>query len=97
MANRIPKLTKRAVKALKANGTDTVYWDGELTGFGIRIRKSGRKNYILQTRVHGKLRWFTIGQHGRITPDEARVAALEILAQAKMGVDPREADAKRKA
>ena len=90
MANRIPKLTKRAVEALKANGADTVYWDGELTGFGIRVRKSGRKNYVLQTRVRGKLRWFSIGQHGRITPDKARAAALEILAQTKMGIDPRE-------
>ena len=97
MANRIPKLTRRAVEALKANGADTVYWDGELTGFGVRVRKSGRKNYVLQTRVRGKLRWFTIGQHGPITPDEARVAALKILAQAKAGVDPRDADAKRKA
>lgn len=97
MANRIPKLTRRAVEALKANGADTVYWDGELTGFGVRVRKSGRKNYVLQTRVRGKLRWYTIGQHGRITPDEARVAALEILAQAKMGIDPRDADAKQKA
>ena len=97
MANRIPKLTGRAVEALKANGADTVYWDGELTGLGVRVRKSGRKNYVLQTRVRGKLRWFTIGQHGPITPDEARVAALEILAQAKTGVDPRDADAKRKA
>ncbi|MDE0371869.1 MAG: Arm DNA-binding domain-containing protein, partial [Rhodospirillales bacterium] len=51
-----------------ADGTDTVYWDGELTGFGIRVRKSGRKYYVLQTRVRGKLRWFTIGQHGPITP-----------------------------
>ena len=42
MANRIPKLTKRGVEALKANGADTVYWDGELTGFGVRVRKSGR-------------------------------------------------------
>ena len=97
MANRIPKLTRRAVEALKANGADTVYWDGELTGFGVRVRKSGRKNYVLQTRVRCKLRWFTIGQHGPITPDEARIAALEILAQAKMGIDPRDADAKRKA
>ncbi|MDE0436537.1 MAG: tyrosine-type recombinase/integrase [Bryobacterales bacterium] len=97
MANRIPKLTRRAVEALKANGADTVYWDGELTGFGVRVRKSGRKNYVLQTRVRGKLCWFTIGQHGRITPDEARVAALEILAQTKKGIDPRDANAKRKA
>ena len=97
MANRMPKLTRRAVEALKANGADPVYWDGERTGFGVRVRKSGRKNYVLQTRVRGKLCWFAIGQHGRITPDEARVATLEILAQAKTGVDPRDADAKRKA
>ena len=97
MANRIPKLTKRAVDALKANGADTVYWDGELTGFGVRIRKSGRKNYVLQTRVDGKLRWFTIGQHGRVTVDEARAAALEILAATKKGIDPRDANAKREA
>ena len=97
MANRIPKLTKRAVEALKANGADTVYWDGELTGFGVRVRKSGRKNYVLQTRVDGKLRWFTIGQHGRVTVDEARAAALEILAATKKGIDPRDANAKREA
>ena len=97
MPNRIPKLTRRAVEAIKPNGADTIYWDGELTGFALRIRKSGRKNYVLQTRVRGKLRWFTIGQHGRITADEARAAALEILAQAKKGIDPRDADAKRQA
>ena len=97
MPNRIPKLTRRAVEAIKPNGADTIYWDGELTGFALRIRKSGRKNYVLQTRVRGKLRWFTIGQHGRITADEARAAALEILAQAKKGIDPRDADAKQQA
>ena len=97
MPNRIPKLPRRSVEAIKPNGADTIYWDGELTGFALRIRKSGRKNYVLQTRVRGKLRWFTIGQHGRITADEARAAALEILAQAKKGIDPRDADAKREA
>ena len=44
MTNRIPKLTKRAVEALKTNGAAIVYWDGELTGFGIRVRTSGRKS-----------------------------------------------------
>ena len=93
MANRIPRLTKRTVDALKAKGADTVYWDGELTGFGVRVRKSGRKNYVLQTRIGGKLRWFTIGQHGPLTIDEARTNALEILAQARKGIDPRKTHA----
>ena len=89
MTNRIHKLTKRTVDALKPNSTDCVYWDGELTGFGVRVRKSGRKNYVVQTRVADRLRWFTIGQHGPFTPEDARAAALEILAQAKRGIDPR--------
>ena len=97
MANRIPRITKRSVDAVKAGGTDTVYWDGELTGFGLRVRRSGRKSYVVQTRIAGKLCWFTIGPHGPLNPDQARARALEILACAKKGIDPRDADARREA
>ena len=97
MAKRIFKLTKRAVDAIKANGSDAVYWDRDLTGFGVRIRASGRKTYVVQVRVREKLRWFTIGAHGPLTPDQARVAALEILVLAKKGTDPRKAKDERKA
>ena len=97
VANRIPRITKRSVDAVKAGGTDTVYWDGELTGFGLRIRRSGRKSYVVQTRIAGKLCWFTIGPHGPLNPDQARARALEILASAKKGIDPRDADARREA
>lgn len=90
MANLIPKLTKRSVDALKPNGSDTLYWDSELTGFGVRIRASGRKTYVLQTRIGGRQRWYTIGKHGPLTPDEARATALEYLALAMRGVDPRD-------
>ena len=89
MANRIPKLTKRTVDALKPADKDTVYWDRELTGFGVRVRQSGRKHYVVQTRLNGRLRWFTIGQHGPFTPDDARTEALQILASARKGIDPR--------
>ncbi len=88
MAKRSSKLTKRAVDALKPNGKDAVYWDSELTGFGVRVRKSGRKHYVVQTRLNGRLRWFTIGQHGPFTPDDARTEALQILAGARKGTDP---------
>ena len=97
MANRIPRITKRSVDAIKVGGTDTVYWDGELTGFGLRVRRSGRKSYVVQTRIAGKLCWFTIGPHGPLNPDQARARALEILACAKRGIDPRDADARREA
>ena len=66
-----------------------LHWDVELTGFGMRVRKSGRKNYVVQTRVASMLRRFPSGQHGPFTPEEARAGALEILAKARKGIDPR--------
>ena len=97
MANRIPRISKRSVDAVKSGGTDAVYWDGELTGFGLRVRRSGRKSYVVQTRIAGKLCWFTIGPHGPLNPDQARARAPEILACAKKGIDPRDANARREA
>ena len=35
MVKRISRITRRSVDAIKPDGTDTVYWDGELTGFGM--------------------------------------------------------------
>ncbi|MCY4393778.1 MAG: site-specific integrase [Rhodospirillaceae bacterium] len=92
MANRISKLTKRSVDAIEATGSDSVYWCGSLTGFGLRVRASGSKTYILQARVRGKLRWFTLGRHGPMSPDQARTKALEFLALAMKGIDPRGAE-----
>ncbi len=92
MRVRALKLTKRTVDGIVPNGRDSVYWDGELTGFGLRVRASGRKNYVVQTRVGGRQRWFTLGPHGPLSADEARARALEILALAHRGIDPRGID-----
>ena len=61
--------------------------------FGARDARA----YVVQTRIAGKLCWFTIGPHGPLNPDQARARALEILACAKKGIDPRDADARREA
>ncbi len=94
-SNRGSRLTKRTVDAIRPSGTDAVHWDSQLTGFGLRVRRSGRKSYVVQTRVDGRLRWFTIGRHGPLTPDGARAKALEILADARKGIDPRAARTRR--
>ena len=86
------KLTKRVVDAAKEPGT---IWDGELPGFGLRIAKGGTKSYVLKYRMHGKQRWFTLGQHGQPktgggtwTPDAARNEAISRMGRIKDGVDP---------
>ena len=50
------KITKRKVDQLKADGADTFYWDADLPGFGVRVRGSGRKYYVVQYRADGRVR-----------------------------------------
>ncbi|MXW92154.1 MAG: site-specific integrase [Rhodospirillaceae bacterium] len=100
MAKQVSRLTDRAVRAIPANSRDAVYWDGELTGFGVRVRASGRKTWVFQTRVRGRLRWFTLGRCGApgtgnkgtggMGADDARAQAQGLAALAKQGIDPRE-------
>jgi len=77
--NRI-KLTKRSVESLPAAATSVVCYDDKLAGFGVRVMASGRRFYFARYRnKHGRSRWFTIGEHGKVTVDAARAKAQRIL------------------
>jgi integrase len=92
------KLTKRVVDQITPGETDAMHWDDELKGFGLRVWPSGRKVYMVMSRVKGRLRRITIGPHGPVTPEQARIRAHEILSEAKAGRDPaKELDQARKA
>ncbi|MEM8970609.1 MAG: site-specific integrase [Pseudomonadota bacterium] len=62
--------------------------DTVLSGFGVR-RQGGAPVYFLQTRVAGRLRWFSIGKHGAWTVDTARKEAQRLLREISAGNDPR--------
>ncbi len=61
---------------------DTVFWDRDLPGFGVRVYPSGRKTYIVQMRTHGRSKRATIGPAGAITAAEARRSAALALTSA---------------
>ncbi len=45
-------ISKHTMEALKVD-KDTVFWDSEQPGFGVRVYPTGAKHYIVQTRARG--------------------------------------------
>ena len=66
-----------------------MFWDSELSGFGVRVYPSGSKYYVVQTRAGGaEAKRVTVGRHGVITPEEARRRTALIIAGIKAGEEP---------
>lgn len=82
------KLTKRQVEALKVQDKDYFIWDSELSGFGIRVFPTGRKQFVLQYRFGKISRRMSLGRFGAMTPDQARGLALEALVKIRQDIDP---------
>ncbi len=81
-------LTNRAVAALRVE-RDTVFWDRDLPGFGIRVYPSGGKVYIAQAREPDRtVRRVTVGRHDVLHADRARRRAALIIARIRAGEDP---------
>ena len=78
-------LSKRTVDGLSAEGTDTVFWDRDVPGFGVRVYPSGRKIYVVQSRGPNGIRRVSLGRHGDLAPDRARRRAVETIDRIKRG------------
>ncbi len=90
MAGQLKTLTNRMVAALKVE-RDTVFWDRNLQGFGVRVYPTGGKVYIVHARgpTKGKRpRRVTIGRHDVLQTDQARQRAALIIARIKAGEEP---------
>ncbi len=85
------RLTKSAIDALATPASDVIYWDAGCSGFGVKVTPKGRKVFIVLYRTGGagsKLRKYTIGPYGRVTLQQARVAAQKVFAAKLEGRDP---------
>lgn len=83
------RLTKQGIAALPLKESDYFVWDDSLPGFGVRIRPSGTRVYVLQyrNRFHRTKR-LLLGRVGEITLDEARRAATQERGRISLGSDP---------
>jgi integrase len=86
------KLTKRTIDEIAPlSDRDLYVWDDEVAGFGLRIKPTGVRSFMVQYRNrNGVSRRITVGKFGVLTADEARRLAKARLAEAAKGDDPAE-------
>src|SRR5262245_29499296 len=85
---------------LPGDKSDTILFDDELTGFGLRLRRaSGGKvirNWIVAYRAHGRQRRMIVGSAEVLSAAEARKKAKKLLAEVELGGDPQADKADRR-
>jgi hypothetical protein len=79
------KITKAAISALRPG---EILSDTEVKGFVARRLPTGVVTYGLRYRVASRQRWFALGLHGRITPDQARRLAKKRVGEVADDRDP---------
>lgn len=87
----MPKLTKRIIDTATASpdGREVFLWDAEVKGFGLRVKPSGAKSFVLKYRVAQATKRHTICKVGSpYTVDEARKIAADLLRDIRHGADP---------
>jgi Arm DNA-binding domain len=45
------RITKRTVEALQSSCNEFTVWDNAVTGFGVRVRATGAKSYVVVYRA----------------------------------------------
>lgn len=81
------KLTQRSIAGLDPLSDGDVFaWDDELPGFGVRVKPSGHKSYLIQYREGRRTRRVTIGACSLYKLEQARDRARRMLVAAKDGI-----------
>jgi len=84
------KLSKRSIDAVpkRTKKGHDLYYDLALPGFGLKVFQSGTKVFFVEYGPRGKRKRMSIGRYGVLTPEEARIAARQLLATVVQGGDP---------
>ena len=84
------KLTAGTIKslALPAGKGETIVFDDDVPGFGLRLREGGSRSYIFQYKIGTKHRRIALGPVTAIDIGNARETAKDLYARVRLGQDP---------
>ena len=91
------KLTDAIARGLSLPATvqDKTFFDDDCPGFGVRVRTSGKRVWVVQyDAAGGTTRRMTLGPIEALPLGKARKIARDIFAQVRLGQDPAAAKAK---
>jgi integrase len=78
------RLNDRVLRSFIQHGS--FLWDTELIGLGLKVTNKGKKVFILQKRVDGRLKRWTLGVYPSVSLKKARTQAKTILGQITLGL-----------
>lgn len=83
------KIGVRSIEGIAPADKDTLVWDTELPGFGLKVTPKGKRSFVLFYRSQdGTQRKPTIGSYPAMRPEQARRIAQDWLAEVRAGGDP---------
>lgn len=94
------KLTQTGIArlcVLSAGESDKIFFDDEVSGFGLRVRKGGSRKWVVHYRQGGIQRRHTLGLASVLTVEEARRKARKVLVDVDDGKDPAAAKVAKRA
>ena len=68
----------------------SIFWDGKVSGLGLRVTATGAKSYIFETSLNNKTIRMTIGDVSTYTIAAAQKIATDLKADTDKGIDPRQ-------
>ena len=85
------RIVEKSIKKMDApEHGNRIEWDSEIPGFGVRVTAAGAMSFILDYRIAGRQRRYTIGRHPELTVVAARAEAGKLRARIRDGHDPME-------
>jgi integrase len=79
---------KTAALELPKDKAEMIVFDGDLSGFGLRLRAGGSRTWIFQYKLGTKHRRVTLGSASALSAAQARKTATELHARIHLGQDP---------